>query len=336
MIILSLILVVINLLLFINFEYFKKLVNIYDFPDKKLKKHKKKTPILGGLILAINFFIILIYQFFFSEYFLFVSKNFTEKNEYLSILILIFGLFFLGLYDDKNKLAPHFKLFYSSIVILISLLLNEKILIEMFSLSFYEKKIFLENNSLIFSIFCILILLNAINFYDGINGQSCLFFIFVFLYLFYKSEFNNFYLISILLLILILFLNLKNELFLGDSGIFLLTTIISLSLIYEHNENKNILYADEIFLVLILPGIDLIRLTFTRVFNKKNAFYGDRNHIHHLLNKKISLALTNTVLILLCCFPIILFLKLEIIFNIVFLIFLLIYVLLIYILKFND
>ena len=28
--------------LFINFEYFKKLVNIYDFPDKKLKKHKKK------------------------------------------------------------------------------------------------------------------------------------------------------------------------------------------------------------------------------------------------------------------------------------------------------
>ena len=238
MIILSLILFVINLLLFINFEYFKKLVNIYDFPDKKLKKHKKKTPILGGLILAINFchFNISI----FSEHFLSVSKNFTEKNEYLSILILIFGLFFLGLYDDKNKLAPHFKLFYSSIVILLSLLLNEKILIEMFSLSFYEKKIFLENNSLIFTIFCILILLNAINFYDGINGQSCLFFIFVFLYLFYKSEFNNFYLISFLLLILILFLNLKNELFLGDSGIFLLTAIISLSLIYEHNENKNI------------------------------------------------------------------------------------------------
>ena len=180
-----------------------------------------------------------------------------------------------------------------------------------------------------------LILLNAINFYDGINGQSCLFFIFVFLYLFYKSEFNNFYLISFLLLILILFLNLKNELFWVIVKFFLLTAIISLSLIYEHNENKNILYADEIFLVLILPGIDLIRLTFTRVFNKKNAFY-DRNHIHHLLNKKISLSLTNTVLILLCCFPIILFLKLEIIFNIVFLIFLLIYVLLIYILKFND
>ena len=336
MIILSIILFFINFLFLANFDYFKKLVNIYDFPDKKLKKHKKKTPILGGLILAINFFIIFTYQFFFSEHFLSFSINFTAINEYLSILILVFGLFLLGLYDDKNNLAPHLKLLYSSVIILFSLLLNDKILIEMFSLSFYEKKIFLENNSLIFTIFCILILLNAINFYDGINGQSCLFFIFVFLYLFFKSEFQYFYLISVLLVTLILCLNLTNKLFLGDSGIFLLSAIISLSFIYEHNHNKSIFFADEIFLVLILPGIDLIRLTCARVFNNKNAFYGDRNHIHHLLNNKFSLVSTNTILVLLCCLPIILFLKFKIIFNTVFLIFLLIYVLLIYILKAND
>lgn len=336
MIVLSLILVVINILLLVNFEYFKKLVHIYDFPDKKLKKHKKKTPILGGIILAINFFIVLIYQFLFSKYFLIFSKNLTEKNEYLSVLMLIFGLFLLGFYDDKKKLAPHLKLIYSSIIILLSLLLNEKILIEMFSLSFYEKKIFLENKSLIFTIFCIVILLNAINFYDGINGQSCFFFIFVFVYFFFKSGFHNFYLISILLVIMILFLNLKNKLFLGDSGIFLLSAIISLSFIYEYNENKNILYADEIFLVLILPGIDLIRLTCTRLINNKNPFYGDRNHIHHLLYNKFSLVLSNTILIILCSFPIILYSNFKITFSTVFLIFLIFYVLLIYILKNND
>ena len=94
MIILSLILFVINLLLFINFEYFKKLVNIYDFPDKKLKKHKKKDTNSRRFNFSNKFFCHFNISIFFSEHFLSVSKNFTEKNEYLSILILIFGLFF--------------------------------------------------------------------------------------------------------------------------------------------------------------------------------------------------------------------------------------------------
>ena len=83
--------------------------------------------------------------------------------------------------------------------------------------------------------------------------------------------------------------NLKNMLFLGDGGVYLLGIILSVSLIYEHNVKNNIIYADEIFFLLLLPGFDLVRLTITRSLNLKNPFMGDRNHIHHLLINKFSL-----------------------------------------------
>ena len=83
-------------------------------------------------------------------------------------------------------------------------------------------------------------------------------------------------------------INLKNMLFLGDGGVYLLGIILSASLIYEHNVYRNIIFVDEIFMLLFLPGLDLIRLTITRLLKGKNPFYGDRNHIHHLLIKKYS------------------------------------------------
>ena len=65
-------------------------------------------------------------------------------------------------------------------------------------------------------------------------------------------------------------MNFKNLLFLGDSGIYLLSGILSISLIYEYNIQKSILYVDEIFFLLLLPGFDLIRLTIIRIFHNKN------------------------------------------------------------------
>jgi UDP-GlcNAc:undecaprenyl-phosphate GlcNAc-1-phosphate transferase len=99
-------------------------------------------------------------------------------------------------------------------------------------------------------------------------------------------------------------LNLKNKLFLGDSGIYLLGAVLSFSLIYEYNVNKNFLKADDIFVLLMLPGFDLLRLSLTRILSGRNAFVGDRNHIHHLLNKKFSLLKTNLILIIMFSVPI--------------------------------
>ena len=323
---LILVLLFINLAIFLNFKKFAEVINVYDAPDKKLKLHKKKTPILGGLILIINYSIYLLFQLLFSDNFLSIPKKIFNIEGYLSILILIFGFFILGFYDDKNKLAPKNKLFFSILLILVSILLNQNLILNSFSLTIFTNKVFLNSFSITFTIFCIILLINALNFFDGINGQSCIFFIIVFSFLFFKSEMNYFYLLSILLILFILFLNLMNKLFLGDGGIFLMGIIASISLILEHNVQKNIVYVDEIFFLLLLPGIDLIRLTIIRVFKGRNAFFGDRNHIHHLLVNKFSIFYTNLILIFVSLIPIIMFLFLELNFFIVFFIFLILYI----------
>jgi len=323
---LILVLLFINLAIFLNFKKFAEVINVYDAPDKKLKLHKKNTPILGGLILIINYSIYLLFQLLFSDNFLSIPKKIFNIEGYLSILILIFGFFILGFYDDKNKLAPKNKLFFSILLILVSILLNQNLILNSFSLTIFTNKVFLNSFSITFTIFCIILLINALNFFDGINGQSCIFFIIVFSFLFFKSEMNYFYLLSILLILFILFLNLMNKLFLGDGGIFLMGIIASISLILEHNVQKNIVYVDEIFFLLLLPGIDLIRLTIIRVFKGRNAFFGDRNHIHHLLVNKFSIFYTNLILIFVSLIPIIMFLFLELNFFIVFFIFLILYI----------
>ena len=224
---------------------------------------------------------------------------------------------------------PLKRLILSILIILISIFLNKNLLITNLSLSFYENKVFFNNLSIIFTIFCILILINSLNFYDGINGQSCLIFIYCFTYLLFRSEFNVFYLICIFLILIIMLPNLKNKFFLGDGGVYLLSIILSICLIYEHNIHKNIIYADEIFFLLLLPGLDLLRLTISRSLNKKNPLHGDRKHIHHLLINKFSLVFSNIFLLFMSILPMVLFIFLNLNFFLVFFIFLVIYIFLI-------
>jgi len=325
-----------NLLLLLNLKRISHTFNIFDKPDGKLKLHKIKIPIVGGIILMINFSMIFIYQILFLDQFLFLDIENISHFEFLSLLTLIYGYFFLGLYDDKYYLSPLKKLILSISIILITIFLNKNLVITNLTLSFYDKRIFFENFSIIFTIFCILILINSLNFYDGINGQSCLIFLVFFSYLFTRGDTNFFYLLCILLIFLVMILNFKNKLFLGDSGVYLLSMILSISLIYEYNIQKNILYADEIFFLLLLPGFDLVRLTTTRSLNSKNPFLGDRDHIHHLLIKKYSLVLTNIILFFLSILPVFLFLFIKINFFLIFSIFVVIYVFLIQFLKSSD
>ena len=38
-------------------NYFAKLLNLYDIPDKNRKLHKTKTPLTGGLLIFLGFFL---------------------------------------------------------------------------------------------------------------------------------------------------------------------------------------------------------------------------------------------------------------------------------------
>ena len=333
MIELFLVAIVLNFLFFFYIKKIKNFINIFDKPDNKLKKHKSKIPLLGGIIIIMNLCLLVFLSFFFNYQYL---DNQISLRSYFSIFFFLFSFFILGIIDDKYELKPEKKFFLSILFAIFFLSLNDDLIISNIRFSFYENTIFLNNFSLFFTIFCIIILINSLNFYDGINGQSIIFFTIIFSYLSYRSPIFIIYLFIIFMLIFILILNLKNELFMGDSGIYTLGSILIISIIYEYNLFKTIKYADEIFFLLILPGYDLLRLSVTRILKGKNAFYGDRNHIHHLLISKFSLIQTNMYLILLILLPIFLFSFVGLNFFIVMTLFTSVYIFLILKLSKND
>jgi UDP-N-acetylmuramyl pentapeptide phosphotransferase/UDP-N-acetylglucosamine-1-phosphate transferase len=165
-------LIFLNFIIFIKLDAIAILINLYDIPDNGLKKHRSPIPLLGGCIFVLNLFVIIFFNYQLDLNIVYLKITFQE---YFSIIFLIVSYFFIGFVDDKYKLKPEKKILLTIIFLIISLNLNKNLLLTDLNFDFY-KKIYLHNWNLFFTIFCIIILINAINFYDGINGQSIIFF----------------------------------------------------------------------------------------------------------------------------------------------------------------
>ena len=297
-------LIFINFILFFLYKSLSAQLNIYDYPDNKLKKHKLAVPIFGGIIIFLNFLILIIINFLTSENLFFYEK----KREFLSFSMLAIIFFLIGIYDDKYKISFSIRIVLSLLLTSLVVIINENLLINNLLFSFYPQRIFIENYSFIFTITCILIFIHAVNMFDGINVQLISFFIILNIYLLIIST-NLIYFYLLPCLALLLILNLKGKIFLGDSGAYILGAIYSFMLIYEYNISQNIIFADKIFVLCALPGLDLLRLSIVRLYNGRNIFSGDLNHIHHILIKKYGQIKTILIMIFLVTIPIFLTFK---------------------------
>ena len=271
--------ILLNILIFFNINFLINIFNIYDKPNKN-KIHKKKVSLIGGTILFINIFFFLVYsQINFLDY-LYVNKDF------ISFFIIILGFYLVGLYDDKYQLSPLSRIILMSFILYISIALNSSLQISKIDFSFFHKKFYLNNLSTFVSIICILIFTYSLNMFDGINLQSISYCIFIFFIFYFFSKFEIFYLIIIISLLSLLILNYKNKIFLGDSGIYILGGLISFVIITEYNKQNIKFFADDIFILMMIPGLDFIRVFIERILKGKNPFLGDQNHLHHLILNK--------------------------------------------------
>ena len=72
----------------------------------------------------------------------------------------------------------------------------------------------------------------------------------------------------------------------GDGGTYALGFLIGVFAIKLYNFNY-FQTVDEIVLLMIIPGIDLMRLFCQRIIkHKRSPFSADRKHLHHLLSDK--------------------------------------------------
>ncbi len=275
-----------NFFLFLFFNQITKKFNIFDKQDGIRKFQKKEIPLIGGTILYFN----LIYFFFLNIFFpINFFDNFFQFNtrEFFTLIFGISTCYLIGLYDDKYQFSANQKLIYNILIISILLLLDDSLVITVLKFSFLHELIELRSFSYVFTVLCFLLFINALNMFDGINLQVISYSIIVFSIFIIKDVFVSLSIILILSLIFISFYNFKNRAYLGDSGTQLLSFTISYIFIKSYNYSY-IFIPDEIFIIMILPGLDMFRLFLYRIYKGKHPFKGDLNHLHHLLGKRTS------------------------------------------------
>ena len=276
-----------NLLIFLFYKNLSKNLKLIDFPDTSLKFHKTPTPLLGGFFI---FFSLLIYFFsvlLFNEYFR--ADIFNSNKSLFNFFFLSLAFFFIGYLDDKFKISPNKKFLCFITIVIISVLIDKNLVINKLSFSSVGKEIFLENFSIFFTVLCIMLFINAFNLFDGINCQAGLYSIFL-LSVLYIGGVNKYLILTFFIpLIFFLYLNSKGKIFLGNTGSYLLPIVFSQIFILSYNQNY--FKADEVLFFLIFPGLDMFRLFIERSLKKQNPFKGDKNHLHHLILKRLNIFL---------------------------------------------
>lgn len=264
-----------NITIFLNLKYISSKIRIYDLPDNNRKIHNLKITKIGGIILFVNIILIIIYQ---------DKLEFSQK--FISFFFILFLTFIISLIDDLKDIKPIYRLISFYFLFFIWVIIDPSMQINDLKFITYNIDINIEKFSYFITPLFILIFLNALNLYDGINGQTVSY-LFLFLFFFYFNNLNiNLYFYFIPFLTIFFFYNINNKIFLGDTGVTLLAVYISYIIINDYNLNQN-LYCDEIFLIMMLPGIDMLRVYFGRLIEKKDPFLSDKSHLHHILLKRI-------------------------------------------------
>ena len=193
--------------------------------------------------------------------------------------------------DLKFNLMPKLRLIIM-IVFLIILVISNNFYIEDTGIEFLNRFLEIDIFALFFICLCFLFIVNGSNLIDGYNGLLSIHALIILINLFFVNYFggNNdlAFLIFSMILILAVFLKYnfpKAKLFLGDSGSYLLGTIIAISTIKTSIANP--LISPFYFCILLFYLFFEVFFSFIRkiVMEKRSPLFPDNKHLHMLVYK---------------------------------------------------
>ena len=224
-----------------------------------------------------------------------------------SLFIPLGIMFIIGVYDDLYN--ADFKLKFLLQIIVAKILIDQGYVISNYYGLFglYEVPWLLAQAT---TVIVFLIVNNAINFIDGIDGLAITETIkTILIFEFYSKDLSvlsplGFLVISSTLPLYYFNFKKQKKVFLGDAGSLLLGTLIMIYVLNTLNTNfvfKSGYSSNKtlfVVIVLIYPLIDLLRVFTLRIKDKKSPFLPDKRHIHHVLFKKTKSSLLSTLIIL--------------------------------------
>jgi UDP-N-acetylmuramyl pentapeptide phosphotransferase/UDP-N-acetylglucosamine-1-phosphate transferase len=201
--------------------------------NPKGERHKinynKNVPLSGGIYL----FLSILLSTFLTKYY----------NENFLIIVFIFLFLLLGIYSDlKKNFSPRIRLLFQAILIILMVFFLD---LKINKTNIFYLDIYISNDmfNLIFTSFCILVLLNGSNFCDGINCNVIGYYLIICLAILYSGlPTPNFLTIEIIISIYAIFymFNLFKKCFLGDNGVYVISVFMSIYIIQFTNLNTNV------------------------------------------------------------------------------------------------
>ncbi len=265
----------------------KKYLSNYSGDNHQLFSNKKNIPLIGGIFLVIPI----------------LSINYNNIF-YILIILSIFTLGFLSdikvIVSAKQRFLFQIILVFFSVIFLDLKILSSRIL-------FFDSLLELIYLNILFTCFCLLILINGSNFIDGLNGLLLIYMTIVIYILFDNSLLSNtnvkllfesdgkHFLFLAITLIVITILNLTNSLMLGDAGAYVLSFFVGYLIIICHNSNPNI--SPYFFITLLwYPCYENLFSIIRKLKNKFSPLSPDNNHLHQLIYQKFNKIISDKVI----------------------------------------
>ena len=222
---------------------------------------------------------------------IFICLGLISLFNYLSISLFIFSIliFMLGFISDIKQIKSANRRLLIQVLIVISFTLLSDLQITDTKIYFLDNLLNIKYINYLFVIFCVLILINGSNFFDGLNTLNIGYFLVISLIinyliinkiLFVEEHYTYKNLTYILLFSYVL--NFKNKFFIGDSGSYLLGFFFSVILIDLYDSNNHISPFYIILLVWYPSYENLFSIVRKKILNR-SSMKPDSNHLHQLV-----------------------------------------------------
>lgn len=280
--IIAFILVMISIPPIIRVAHAKRLFD----PFEERKIHTKIVPPMGGVAIFIGFTLSSI-----------IATDGISFDALKYIIASVIIMFFIGLKDDLMNISARKKLMVQIFAAVILITLGNVRFTHLHGIFGTQEIGYIT--SLILSIFAMVVIINAFNLIDGIDGlasalamlAATTFGIWFFVAGNIQFSILSFALVGSLAGFFIYnVFGHRNKLFMGDTGSLIIGLVIS-ALVVNFNEFNidttgqfSVNAAPAVsFAIIIVPLVDTLRVMTIRILNKKSPFSADNNHIHHRL-----------------------------------------------------
>ena len=263
------------------------LFDLMDMPDER-KLHRLNTPLLGGLALALVILPSIAITTWFGE----IG---TYRNTILLFTFATMSMALVGLADDRHSLSATARIALAGIVFAILFIADPIFSVRILNFEMLHVRLGVGSwfLSIAFTVLCCVGLVNAVNMADGKNGlviSLCIGWLLILSY-FAPPELLFAIVPLCVALGILLVLNLRGLLFLGDGGSYGFATAVGLLTIVVYNvsaaSRDRQLSAEEVMLMLSVPVLDSFRLTYVRIRNGRSPMSADRDHLHHYLQNAL-------------------------------------------------